>query len=159
MSTSTFSHYQPSTNILNLIFEERKKHFQELNETERKFEPQLSLIILNQSKTHFVVFLLLLILKTLLNKIQKMLYLLMKKIDLKIRGRDYDIFNNNNRYQKLNGEKTNLNKIEREYKEYNNINKFHCDYNFNKDALGQIKRIGDMLNYEIINRIQNEFIK
>ena len=53
MSTNTFSHYQPSTNFLNLINKERKKYFDELNEVERKFEPQFSLISLKQRKTRF----------------------------------------------------------------------------------------------------------
>ena len=158
MSTSTFSHYQPSTNFLNLIYEERKKHFQELNEAERKFAPQLSLISLNQRKTRFgasPVF----NTKTITESNPKSALFISEENRFKIRGRDYDIFNDNNRYQKLNREKANLKKIEREHKEYNDINKFHCDYYFAKDALGQIKRTGDMLNYEIINRLQNEFIE
>ena len=158
MSTSTFSHYQPSTNFLNLIYEERKKHFQELNEAERKFAPQLSLISLNQRKTRFgasPIF----NTKTITESNPESALFINEENRFKIRGRDYDIFNDNNRYQKLSREKANLKKIEREHKEYNDVNKFHCDYYFAKDALGQIKRTEDMLNYEIINRIQNEFIE
>ncbi|MCQ2818204.1 MAG: hypothetical protein MJ252_13135 [archaeon] len=48
---SSFSHYQPSTEFLNLIFSEREKHFNTLNEAEKKFEPSLSYSGIDQRKT------------------------------------------------------------------------------------------------------------
>ena len=158
MSTDTFSHYQPSTNFINLIFKERQKHYEELNNVEKKFEPLLSLISENQRKTRFGASPIFYTKNDTEANPQSALYI-NEEDRFKIRGRDYDNFNENNRYFRLNRDKGNLNKIAREYKSYADINAFHNDFYFAKDALGQIKRTKDMLDYQIDNRMKNEFIE
>ena len=158
MANDSFSHYQPSTNFINMVYKERQKHYEELNNTEKSFEPLPSLISENQRKTRFGASPIFYTKND--TEADPKSYLYISEDDrFKIRGRDYDNFNENNRYKRLERNKANVKKIEKEYKSYADKNHFHNEFYFAKDALGQVKRTKDMLEYEVLNRMQNEFIE
>ena len=158
MASDSFSHYQPSTNFINLVYKEREQNFQDLNKAEKSFEPLPSLISENQRKTRFGA-------TPIFNTKgdteadPKSFLYLNEENRFKIRGKDYDNFNNNNRYWRLNRNKANVEKKRQEYSKYSNDSNFHNEFSYAMDALGQINRTQNMLEYEIINRIQNEFIE
>jgi hypothetical protein len=158
MASDSFSHYQPSTNFINLVYKEREQNFQDLNKAEKSFEPLPSLISENQRKTRFgatPIF----DTKCDTEADPKSFLYLSEENRFKIRGKDYDNFNNNNRYWRLNRNKANVEKKRQEYSKYSNDSNFHNEFSYAMDALGQINRTQNMLEYEITNRIQNEFIE
>ena len=158
MASDTFSHYQPSTNFINLVYNEREQNFQDLNKAEKSFEPLPSLISENQRKTRFGA-------TPIFNTKgdteadPKSFLYLNEENRFKIRGKDYDNFNTNNRYLRLNRNKANVDKRRKEYSKYSSDSNFYNEFSYAMDALGQINRTQNMLEYEITNRIQNEFIE
>ena len=158
MASDTFSHCQPSTNFINLVYKEREQNFKDLNKAEKSFEALPSLISENQRKTRFgatPIF----DTKGDTEADPKSFLYLSEENRFKIRGKDSDNFNNNNRYWRLNRNKANVDKRRKEYSKYSDDCTFHNEFHNAMDALGQVNRTQNMLEYEIINRIQNEFIE
>ena len=155
----TTSHYQPSTEFINLVYKDNDKHYTTLNEVENSFTAHPSIIKELKGKTRFGAnprnvntF------GVIQPNTQSAMYM-SEDERFKVRGNDLIDFVHNERY------KTKLRNEAVANRKYNVIKRSQdvADFNSllaeNKYNISQIGKTKIMQRYEIINKMTNELIE